>query len=221
MRSIAAALVVVSGLAVVANVPYSAAQPSPTTISTTLTDQGRQRIDAWQDLMTDSSHLQGMAQLNQVNDFFNQLAYYSDQSVWGREDYWATPKEFLNLGQGDCEDYAIAKYLTLKNMGVPDDRMRIAYVRALRQNQAHMVLLVRDDKDKWQVLDNLQPDIQPSSERNDLAPVYSFNSSGLFLLSRDYKERRIGVPSRLGHWRSVVDKVRNNPLTEKAPAGGK
>ncbi len=80
--------------------------------------------------------------------------------------------ELLTTNGGDCEDFSIAKYLTLRAMGVPDDQLRIIYVKALELNQAHMVLAwYKTPGSDPLILDNLINDIKPASQRNDLEPV--------------------------------------------------
>ncbi|MCV5869138.1 transglutaminase-like cysteine peptidase, partial [Escherichia coli] len=79
-------------------------------------------------------------QLAGVNDFFNQLYFVDDIKLWGKTDYWATPLEFLGSNAGDCEDFTIAKYFSLLELGIPDSKMRLIYVKAIELNQFHMVL---------------------------------------------------------------------------------
>lgn len=109
------------------------------------------RLYGWQKTLRDAQALPApeggsnparndLALLRRVNDFFNRIPYETDQEHWGMVDYWATPVEMLASNGGDCEDYAIAKYLSLKELGIPVERMRIAYVRALRLGENHMVL---------------------------------------------------------------------------------
>jgi len=132
---------------------------------------GHERVLAWRELMAtvDSA---GPGALDAVNRFFNSLDYASDTELWGVTDYWASPTELLMAGAGDCEDFAIAKYLTLREMGIPAERLslRIAYARLSSANriERHMVLLVRE-RDAVLVLDNLDPRILPPHERRDLA----------------------------------------------------
>jgi predicted transglutaminase-like cysteine proteinase len=102
---------------------------------------GRQRIDAWQELLSTQRQIGELEQLKVVNLFFNrQMKYAEDIDLWHEVDYWATPIQSLLKGAGDCEDYAIAKYFSLRHLGIPADKLRITYVKALRQNRAHMVL---------------------------------------------------------------------------------
>jgi predicted transglutaminase-like cysteine proteinase len=146
------------------------------------------RLQTWQRLVRDSQALVSSNRVDTAqllarsNDFFNQIPYMTDQQHWGAEDYWATPVESLGSLGADCEDYAVAKYLTLKELGVPIDRLRITYVRALRLNEAHMVLAYYPSANADPlILDNLNPVIRPASQRTDLEPVYSFNDDDLWL----------------------------------------
>ncbi len=121
-------------------------------------------------------------QLAEVNRFFNQFEYAEDQVHWGEQDYWATPAEFLGTNKGDCEDFVIAKYFALRKLGVPDKRLYLTYVKALKQNVAHMVLSYFPTPASIpQVLDNYNPMIVSADKRPDLLPVYSFNAKSLFL----------------------------------------
>jgi len=129
----------------------------------------------WKTLI-EAAHKQPPATaLKMVNDFFNQkVKFESDISVWNKNDYWSTPMQTLAMRRGDCEDFSIAKYFTLVVAGVPEEKLRLMYVQALRFNQAHMVLAYypSPDAEPW-VMDNLNHDILPASARTDLKPVYS------------------------------------------------
>lgn len=122
------------------------------------------------------------SQLTEVNRFFNQFEYVEDIAQWGENDYWATPQEFLGTQKGDCEDFVIAKYFALRKLGVPDDRLYLTYVKALKQNIAHMVLSYFETPSSIPlILDNYNPEIVGANARQDLLPVYSFNAKSLFL----------------------------------------
>jgi predicted transglutaminase-like cysteine proteinase len=121
-------------------------------------------------------------QLIEVNRFFNQFRYREDIDQWGEKDYWATPQEFIGTQTGDCEDFVIAKYFALRKLGVPDKSLYLTYVKALKQNVAHMVLsYFETPRSTPKILDNYNPKILPASQRRDLLPVYSFNANSLFL----------------------------------------
>lgn len=162
----------------------------------------RERVVNWQELIANTKGLSTQQKLQKVNDFFNSnVQFISDQALWGKEDYWATPIEMLSVGAGDCEDYSIAKYFTLKQLGVEEDKLRLTYVKAIEIGQAHMVLTYFENKRAVPlVLDNLITDIKPASQRRDLVPVYSFNGTGLWLAKARGEGQRVGDSSRLSLW---------------------
>ena len=134
------------------------------------------RIATWQKLSQARLGLNADVKLTQVNNFFNGLAFKSDEDNWGMDDYWTSPVEFLINNSGDCEDYAIAKYFTLKAMGFPIDRLRITYVTSTQLTQPHMVLAYYEqESDDPLILDNLSPYVLHAKERRDLTPIHSFN----------------------------------------------
>lgn len=166
--------------------------------------EAHSRLENWQNLHRLASRAPVERQLRLVNTFFNRVRFVSDIEHWGQEDYWATPVELLTTNGGDCEDFSIAKYLTLKSMGVPDEQLRIVYVKALELNQAHMVLAWYPEPDADPlILDNLINEIKPASQRPDLEPVYSFNGGGLWLNRSGGQQQRIGEAEKLEHWQDV------------------
>lgn len=171
--------------------------------------EGRERIDAWQNLLTSRTQANELEQLNRVNRFFNrQLHYREDSELWHRPDYWATPVESLIKGAGDCEDYAIAKYFSLRHLGVPGAKLLITYVKALDLNRAHMVLTYyATPASEPLVLDSLVDVIEPASKRPDLLPVYAFNGEGVWLPG-DSGNKRAGDSKRLSRWQDVLNKMR-------------
>lgn len=161
-----------------------------------------QRLLDWQDLYMSLKNKSEEEKLEAVNHFFNsRVNFISDQKHWGQEDYWATPFESLTTQGADCEDYVIAKYYTLKELGIEVEKMRITYVKALRINQAHMVLTYFPTPDAIPlVLDNLITKIVSADRRKDLEPVYSFNGSGMWLERMKGQGIRMGNPNKLDLW---------------------
>ncbi|MEJ5058346.1 MULTISPECIES: cysteine protease LapG [unclassified Pseudomonas] len=170
--------------------------------------EGQQRIDDWQRLLSTQKQIGELEQLNVVNRFFNsQVRYVEDQDLWRQVDYWETPIEALWKGAGDCEDYAIAKYFSLRHLGVSSDKLRITYVKALRQNRAHMVLTYYSTPDAIPlVLDSLVDTIKPANQRTDLLPVYSFNAEGMWLPGAKGNQK-VGDTKRLSRWQDVLKKM--------------
>jgi predicted transglutaminase-like cysteine proteinase len=167
----------------------------------------RQRIQAWEALIKSSSELPEQDKLTEVNRFFNrQIRFVDDIRLWNVNDYWATPIEMLVKGAGDCEDYSIAKYFTLRRLGIPSDKLRITYVKALNYNQAHMVLTYYPSPSAEPlVLDNLVNQIKPASQRKDLLPVYAFNAEGLYLPGSSSKK---SDTKKLSRWQDILKKMR-------------
>jgi len=166
------------------------------------------RIEAWNQMLQGETRQPEREQLSAVNRFFNQqLSFRDDTRIWRQTDYWATPIESLVKGAGDCEDYALAKYFSLRNLGVPSEKLRITYVKALTRNQAHMVLTyyATPSADPL-VLDNLISDIRPASNRKDLLPVYAFNAEGLYMPGAEGGKRK-GDAKRLSRWQDVLQKM--------------
>jgi len=174
----------------------------------------KQRVVAWQKLMTRTDFDDERDKLNVVNKFFNDNSNFVDDIIhWKKKDYWATPIEFLATDGGDCEDYSIAKYFTLLELGVPEEKLRITYVKALKLNQAHMVVTYYKTKNSTPlVLDNLIPQIRKASLRKDLRPVYSFNGSGLWISKARGKGKRIGGSEKISLWQDLKTKMKNNKI---------
>ena len=170
--------------------------------------EGQQRINDWQYLLASQKQIGESEQLNVVNRFFNkQLRYVEDIDLWREVDYWETPIEALWKGAGDCEDYAIAKYFSLRHLGVASEKLRITYVKALTQNRAHMVLTYYSSPEAEPlVLDSLIDAIKPASQRKDLLPVYSFNAEGLWLPGAK-GNKKVGDTKRLSRWQDVLKKM--------------
>ncbi len=174
----------------------------------------KNRLTEGRNLVTSAKNksLPEREKLELANNFMNQTPFLSDLEHWGKEDYWATPIEFLSTNGGDCEDFSIAKYFTLRALGVPDDKLRITYVKELViYNEAHMVLAYFPTPDAEPlILDNINKSIRPASSRTDLLPVYSFNGSGLWLAKEQTgRGQSVGGSDRIGHWRDLQARLRS------------
>ena len=176
-------------------------------------DYPRRRLVGWQKLVEENQDLDEKQKLEKVNTFFNLLEFRSDQSHWGERDYWATPLEFLVSGAGDCEDFSIAKYFTLAELGVPDEKMMITYVKAIDINQAHMVsTFYETPTSEPLVLDNLVGEIQPASKRQDLKPIYSFNGKGLWQAKQRGLGKKIGQSDDLDLWTDMEKRMKKGSI---------
>ncbi len=173
------------------------------------------RLIAWEALIHNDKSPSDQEKLKKVNHFFNsRIQFANDIDLWGVQDYWATPIEFLCRKAGDCEDFAIAKYFTLKAMGVAEGKLNITYVKSLQYNIAHMVLTYYSEPGvEPLVLDNLIDSIDPASKRTDLMPVFSFNGSGLWTAKQRGQGKSIGSSTdRLKPWQGLLQKMSENKL---------
>lgn len=174
--------------------------------------EGASRVQQLQQQIAQWQPLPEKDKLMRVNDFLNRrLQFNSDAAVWKQADYWATPGEMLGVGIGDCEDFTILKYFTLKMLGVPIQKMRLTYVRARiggpssNITQAHMVLTYYPAPDAQPlILDNLLNEIRPASRRPDLEPVFSFNSDGVWAGGGSAPATPV---ERLSRWTGLMERM--------------
>ncbi len=186
------------------------------TVTITYGSRAGQRISTWRTKMSEYQGLSEQQQLTQINNFFNQLYFVDDIKLWGKADYWATPLEFLGSNAGDCEDFTIAKYFSLLELGVSDKKLRLVYVKAIQLNQFHMVLAYyATPSAEPLILDNIDGEIKPASTRKDLLPIYSFNGKNLWLM-KSKNDQLAGDASRLSLWNDLRARERalklNKPL---------
>lgn len=130
----------------------------------------------WDDFRTSARGKSPLELLRHVNSFWNAWPYREDMQNWGKPDYWAIPAEFLKKS-GDCEDYAIIKYFTLRELGIPPETMRIVVLRDSIRNLAHAVLVVYLNDDAY-VLDNLSNAVLSHTRFRHYRPQYSVNEFG-------------------------------------------
>lgn len=130
-------------------------------------------VAAWRAEIRADQGLPLRRQLDEINRFLNRWTYRTDMENFGVEDYWESPLEFLERS-GDCEDYAIIKYVSLKALGVPVDKMRIVVVMDVLRNVAHAVLAVYVDNDIL-IMDSLFDAVLSHTKVTFYVPQYSIN----------------------------------------------
>jgi len=118
-------------------------------------------------------------QRQEVNRYVNERPYRLDLDTYGQDDYWAVVKEFLPHG-GDCEDFAISKFFSLRWLGVPADDLRLLLVQDTNLRVQHAVLIVFDSGEVW-VLDNQSPQVMPQDTIVHYTPLYSVNEKHWWL----------------------------------------
>lgn len=157
--------------------------------------------------------------IRSVNEFINRKisVFDDDINIWGKPDYWATPLESLGRAAGDCEDYSIAKYLLLRELGIANAKLRLTYVRAQiggpasKVFQAHMVLSYYQTPDTEPlILDNLITDIRPASRRTDLKPIFGFNSEDLWV--GNASSSRGDSSAHLSRWRDLLERAKKEGI---------
>jgi predicted transglutaminase-like cysteine proteinase len=171
-------------------------------------DKTERKLTAWNRLLKDGKKVKMLKKLKLTNDFFNHVRYATDIRHWKQRDYWATPFEFIGTSAGDCEDYAITKYFTLIKMGIPQNKLRLAYVKLLRKKtkfeEDHMVLLYIHKPNKTPiVLDNANKKLKMATQRKDLKLIYTFNASGLWNAKNRGKQVRVSE-NRLKKWEKLI-----------------
>jgi len=165
------------------------------------------RVKTWMLMLKNTKNLPEDMKLSKVNQFFNRLQFISDEEHWNKEDYWATPLEMLITNGGDCEDFSVAKYFSLLQLNVDMSKLRLTYVKALKLNQAHMVLsYFAEGQEQPLVLDNLIDGIEPASKRTDLEPLYSFNGEDLWLSKERARGQWIGKSTKISLWRDLIER---------------
>ncbi|MBQ7608511.1 MAG: transglutaminase-like cysteine peptidase [Desulfovibrionaceae bacterium] len=133
------------------------------------------RSVTWESFKKQAAGKSGLELIKFVNSFWNAFPYKEDIVNWGVEDYWAIPNEFLKKS-GDCEDYAIIKYFTLKELGFSTDQMRIVVLRDTIRNLAHAVLAVYINNDAY-ILDNVSSATLSHKRLTHYVPQYSINEN--------------------------------------------
>ncbi len=144
---------------------------------------GEQRLMRPEGLQNGNADL---ALVKAVNLYMNRSTYIVDPVNWGIPDYWATPDEFF-LKDGDCEDYAISKFVTLKRLGVDPAIMRLVVLQDENLRIAHAVLAV-EIEGEFHILDNQVDSVLPHTKILHYRPVYSINEQGWWL----HQVRRFG-----------------------------
>lgn len=143
------------------------------------TNSGQQAMDG---LKNKVNHLRGQS-IHQmaigVNAEVNRIPYVNDINIYGKTDYWATPMEFVKNG-GDCEDFAITKYVLLRVLGVPEERLRIVVLQDLQKNIPHAVLVVYTENGPM-VLDNQIKTATHVDRISHYKPIFSINRDAWWL----------------------------------------
>ncbi|MDN5061947.1 transglutaminase-like cysteine peptidase [Aliarcobacter butzleri] len=167
------------------------------------------RLAKYEEVRNKARNLDINKKLTQINLFINGSLAEFDNASMGIDDYWMTPKEFFIKGHGDCEDYVIAKYFTLLELGVKKENLYPAIVKVQGSASLHLVLLYVEDKNKSPlVLDNLSFKILPFSKRTDLTPIAAFNEIDSYTLTREKFLQKANVDwGKENKWEKLLNRV--------------
>ncbi len=156
-------------------------------------------LSAWRDLILSAKRQGPMGRMNVVNRYFNQWPYLLDEEVYNRSDYWATPTEFMRKS-GDCEDFAIAKFMALRHLGFRNDDMRIVVITDKIRSRVHAVLAVYFGREVL-ILDSLSDEILPHTAYEQYVAHYSVNETAqwehIYLDGGPLAALNMGVPQTL------------------------
>jgi predicted transglutaminase-like cysteine proteinase len=138
----------------------------------------------------------GAARIETANRLINTaIRYMSDLAQHATIDVWSAPLASLGTGRGDCEDYAIAKYVVLREAGIPEQDLRVLLVRDRNVREDHAVLAIRNGE-AWTVLDNRNSALTPDSELRHFKPLYALDSGGVNLFASPYLSQRQSMETK-------------------------
>ena len=167
------------------------------------------RLNKYKNLKMQVKDYELLKKLSHVNSFINKILPAHDISTQASLDYWATPKEFLLQGHGDCEDYVIAKYFTLVELGIPKEKLYFAVVDIKGEKTSHMILLYLETKESTPlVLDNLSSVVIPLTKRTKLIPKFAFNEIDSYRFSHEKFTQNISINwGKDNKWEKLLNRV--------------
>ncbi len=139
-------------------------------------------------------HLSGRAKIAWLNRTINAaIRYMSDPDQHGLDDRWTAPLATLASGLGDCEDYAIAKYVALRDSGYAAEDLRLVIVRDRLARQDHAVTAVREGG-RWLLLDNRHDVLLERKDAWHFTPMFVLSREGVNLFAVPYGARPAEAP---------------------------
>ena len=160
--------------------------PAPARDFLAIVDQGRK--------------LTGRARIGVINRAVNlAIEPMSDMAQWGVPDRWSAPLETFTTHRGDCEDYAIAKYVALTQAGIPATDVKLVIVRNTEANEDHAIVAARTDGG-WIMLDNRWLTLVEDNNMAKAIPLFVLDGGGVrqFMPTAFTGARRQSAPASLG-----------------------
>jgi len=139
--------------------------------------------------------------------FYKQVWLTEDIRVWRKKDYWTTPAELLCKGRGDSEDFAIAKYFTLKEIGISEERLRLVYADSRLGPVIILVYYLGNQGNEPLLLSHRKVD--KLGNRKDLDPKYAFNAYTLWTIRAGWIFTQIGDVRNIRNWQEVIRRMDN------------
>ena len=167
------------------------------------------RLNKYENLKAEIKDYELIRKLSHINSFMNKIFPAHDISSKSSIDYWATPKEFLLQGHGDCEDYAIAKYFTLLELGIPKEKLYFGVVDLKGEKNSHMILLYLENKDSIPlVMDNLSSKVLPLTDRKNIIPKFAFNEIDSYKFTPERFTEKVKINwGKDNKWEKLLNRV--------------
>lgn len=146
----------------------------------------------WQEFIISIQDQPKLRQMLKVNQWFQKYSYKLDKNIFGQEDYWASPVEFFQRG-GDCEDFAIVKYMTLRQLGFSTNDMKIAMVYDVYSGTDHSFLIVNYNGSEF-VMDNREKVTVSRYLKNRYKMHYAFNEDAVWTYNKPVMASRARSP---------------------------
>lgn len=184
--------------------------------------KAEKRMRYFHQLILKNQNKTNFEKLKIVNDSLNQLPWIADKAHWKSADYWATPLETIATFGGDCEDMAIVKWIMLRHLGIPKERLRLAYVKIKKTGKSHMVLLYLDKinvpltQANAYVLDNNISEIKKGRDRTDLLAIYAAGAMGELTLISDENNQRSVKSAYKGRKMKKIEDLKKRILQNRA-----
>lgn len=162
-----------------------------------------------EDIQKNKNSYSNFKQLSRINSFFNNILPKADEVATNTPDSWATRKEFILKGYGDCEDYAISKYFTLKELQFSSHQLYMMVVKVEGSKTLHMVLGYFKTKNSIPlILDNLSFKVVPLSKRKDLEVKFIFNEFGSYLMENNKISKKVNIDwGDTNKWEDLLKRV--------------
>jgi predicted transglutaminase-like cysteine proteinase len=116
----------------------------------------------------------------------------SDETQWGVADHWSAPFETLQSSRGDCEDYAILKYLALRAAGLSEADVKIVILKNIFPDEDHAAVAARVDGE-WLILDNRTLTLVRDTDLTRAVPRFVLDQRGARRFVRASRRPRAAV----------------------------